>query len=196
MVAELGLSAIGVPAHRPSDVEPAATRRGEGGRSIAAEAVASTSAQPFVVTIGRFGRMEARNEQAMAAAGAVREADGVYSSMERMLRDAREKLTTIVKQFPPFLTDDPQRQAYLNGFSGLRAQIEALTVPGERSWHVPQLGDIRIPAYRPVIPTLDPATATDRDVAMVADGLGKEIQAVARVRVGLAQQVWSSGSAG
>jgi len=59
---------------------------------------------------------------------------GAQQGLDRageLLNELDATLTGIVKQYPPFAQDNPQRVAYLNTITGLRKQLEALAFPPE-----------------------------------------------------------------
>lgn len=172
--------------HPAQDLKPHQRQGREGGSDPASAAAA-------MVDIGVLTRLQMGKGDANDAAIAVREADRTYSRMEGMLRDSLKSLTAITKQFPPFLSDDPQRLAYLKNFSGLRAQIDALMVPPDARWSVMQLGEVRVPGYKPDLPGLDGASATDGDVVKAARATERSLQDVVAIRSDLAKQILSRG---
>lgn len=56
-----------------------------------------------------------------------------------VLSTVQDALGGIVKRYPPYLPDSPERVDLLNQVTGLRKQIEALSVPAEVSKRVPDL---------------------------------------------------------
>lgn len=66
------------------------------------------------------------------AALEIRAADATLDEADQLLAQIKDRLISIVKQYPPFALDNPQRVSYLNSISGLRQQLEALTFPPAR----------------------------------------------------------------
>lgn len=61
----------------------------------------------------------------------VRTEDKQFVSAEEKLSAMKAGIESIVKRYPPYPSNSPERQALLNDVVGLRKQIEALTVPAE-----------------------------------------------------------------
>ncbi|MEW6677856.1 MAG: hypothetical protein AB1421_08030 [Pseudomonadota bacterium] len=106
---------------------------------------------------------------------------------DELLAQIKERLTHIVKQYPPFSQDSPQRITYLNSISGLRKQLDALAFPPERkaqqaetaSLGLPSVPGPSLPAKGDLaIPELDPRKATDEEVRSALDAV---VAAQARV---------------
>jgi hypothetical protein len=127
----------------------------------------------------------------------------VHSSLEKAdeaLSQVIVNLTQIVKQYPPFAQDSPQRIASLNSVTGLRKQLEALAFPVERGqrglgsapgqslgWLPPQpviptQGDLSIPE-------LSPETATDSDVANALSTVAATRERVSLMKAGMWEDV-------
>lgn len=71
------------------------------------------------------GRQELLNESALA----LRDLTAVVEKSGQILGEMDKDLTIIVKMFPPYPVDNPERISLLNSFGGLRKQIEGLTFP-------------------------------------------------------------------
>jgi len=59
----------------------------------------------------------------------VREVSDTVEQSDKLLGKIEKNLGEIVKMYPPYPIDSPQRISLLNDISGLRKQIEALTFP-------------------------------------------------------------------
>lgn len=88
------------------------------------------------------------------AASMVRYADKVMAEVGQILGQMRESLGAIVKMYPPYPIDNPQRVEYLNKYTQLRHQIDALTIPPDNQRlgklvadpaRLPEAGDLHIP---------------------------------------------------
>jgi hypothetical protein len=120
-----------------------------------------------------------------------------------VLAQAKANLTQIVKQYPPFAQDSPQRIAYLNAITGLRKQLEALSFPMVREqeglepgqakgidWQevlpplplLPKQGDLSIPE-------LAPEMATDSDVASALGAVVRTQERVSLMKQGMWDEV-------
>ena len=95
-----------------------------GGKETAVPGVARPSTQAV-----RQAEVMAYRDQMNAAAVRIRSADAAMAEIGRNLGEMKETLQVIVKQFPPFALDSLERIEYLKKLSGLRQQIDALTLP-------------------------------------------------------------------
>jgi hypothetical protein len=85
----------------------------------------STSAQ----VTGAFAQLRVRQDLLLKSASLIREIDQVTGKAEELLDKIDNKLGEIVKMYPPYPIDSPQRVSFLNDIGGLRKQIDALTFP-------------------------------------------------------------------
>jgi len=79
--------------------------------------------------IGVFSQLRSRQEALNQVASTVREVTNTTEKANQLLSGMEEDLTTVVKMFPPYPVENPERISLLNSFGGLRRQIEALTYP-------------------------------------------------------------------
>jgi len=149
--------------------------------------------QTQTVSISAAASIQVNRDKSIEAGKLVREADQVLAKQETTLREMNANLQAIVKQFPPFRTDDPSRAKYLEAFSGLRQQVESLQVPRpSREDALPK--EIRFPTDHQGlgIPNLDPATASDAQVAEAAQQVDEVIAKIAGQRDGLTRDVFQA----
>ena len=177
------------------------------------EAAVPGAAQPSTQAV-RQAQVMAYRDQMNTAAVRIRSADAAMAEIGRNLGEMKETLQVIVKQFPPFALDSQERIDFLSKLSGLRKQIEALTIPapdkthgamladparvagaGESAWSLPN-GEHFVIKAPPVhlgadgldLPEL-PTTASDEDVrAMLGRVENAEIRLVS-ARAGMAESV-------
>lgn len=130
------------------------------------------------------------------AAMQIRGAHAGLSAADQLLREIKTNLTHIVKQYPPYAQDNPERIAYLNSITGLRKQLEALAFPpaAERpeipaqaarimDWQqvmppaavLPRQGDL-------AIPELNPQTAKDAEVINALDMVNRTRENIAQMQ--------------
>lgn len=69
------------------------------------------------------------NERLNGLASAVRRDDRQLAAAGSLLGRMREQLYNVVKMFPPYPPGDADRIRFLRSFSGLRQQIDNLTIP-------------------------------------------------------------------
>lgn len=111
-------------------------RVSEMSRSVQADSVLpilrDQQASSAVQVAGAFSALRSRQESLNEAAATVREVSKATEKAGQFLGKMVENLTTLVKIYPPYPLDSPERIDLLNGFGGLRRQIEALTFPKPR----------------------------------------------------------------
>jgi hypothetical protein len=78
---------------------------------------------------GLYGKLLAQQDSLSKAASVVREVGATVEKADQLLSKMEEKLGAVVKIYPPYPVDNPERISMLNSFGGLRKQIEALTFP-------------------------------------------------------------------
>lgn len=139
-------------------------------------------------------------ERRAEAASQLRQFQSSLGHADELLAKIKEQLLNIVKQYPPFAQDDPQRLAYLNAITGLRKQLDALTFPPEQtqrdasSASGPGLEEVPSLPANPLkgdlsIPDLDPASAADEDVQQALTAVNAIHDKVKEVRAALWQDV-------
>lgn len=138
---------------------------------------------------GTYAQLRARQEGLNQAASVVREVGDTVEQSGELLGKVEKNLGEIVKMYPPYPIDSPQRVSLLNDISGLRKQIEALTFPpsdavdavgrlignqkdasgkeGEAATKLDALAAIKDQMWD--IPALDPKAASDEEVSKVLD---------------------------
>jgi hypothetical protein len=137
------------------------------------------------------------------AALQIRRAQSGLDSADKLLAEIKANLIQIVKQYPPYAQDSPQRIAYLNAITGLRKQLEALSfaptgekgvrpIPSGQGFDgqsalppraaLPQPGDL-------AIPELSPQTASDGEVASALDAVKSSQDKVAQLKKSMWEDV-------
>lgn len=88
------------------------------------------------------GQVAKRSSFAIAQAGqdvrtqqavSLRDESERLNQVQEKLTSMKEDVSVIVKQYPPFAADSPERVKLLNQITGLKKQIEALMVTGEQN---------------------------------------------------------------
>jgi hypothetical protein len=137
---------------------------------------------------GLHAKLLTRQDSLGKAASVVREVSVTVEKSDQLLSKMEEKLGAVVKMYPPYPVDNPERVSLLNSFGGLRRQIDALTFPppetldalgrllgmqeyaaknAEKSVEVSAVSLIKEPMWD--IPTLDPLAAADEAVSKAFD---------------------------
>lgn len=132
---------------------------------------------------GAYAQARLRQDALNKVADVVREVAATAEKADQLLGGMEEALGEVVKMYPPYPVDNPERISLLNSFGGLRRQIDALTFPppdtlqavgnvlatGEEAMGNPEEADkksvvslIKDPMWD--IPLLDPETASDKEV--------------------------------
>ena len=80
-----------------------------------------------------LGQRQSINASRNDAAVSIRTADKAMKTINSHIISMKKQLTIIVKNYPPFLTNDPDRVRALRSFSAFRKEIEALTIPPQNN---------------------------------------------------------------
>ncbi len=156
------------------------------GNTGAATDVAARDKQTTAATqvAGAFAQVRARQDVLNKAADVVREVSATAEKADQLLGGMEDALGGVVKMYPPYPVDNPERISLLNSFGGLRRQIDALTFPPPEQLDAvgkalatgtdakAKAGEaekqsavslIKEPMWD--IPLLDPKAASDKDVS-------------------------------
>lgn len=93
------------------------------------EATPNNESTRVAQTAEVFAHLRGRQELLNQSALALRDLTAVVEKSGQILGEMDKDLTIIVKMFPPYPVDNPERISLLNSFGGLRKQIEGLTFP-------------------------------------------------------------------
>lgn len=151
--------------------------------------VASDESQSSSTQVaGLYAKLLTRQDSLGKAASVVREVGATVEKADKLLSKMEEKLGAVVKMYPPYPVDNPERVSLLNSFGGLRRQIDALTFPppekldalgqligtqedaakdAEKSAQASAVLLIKEPMWD--IPTLDPLVSGDAEVSKALD---------------------------
>ena len=64
----------------------------------------------------------------------VRAHEQTTARTDQLLAAMKDTLDRIIKNYPPYPIDDPERAKFLRSFNGLKHEIEQLTVPPDSIW--------------------------------------------------------------
>jgi hypothetical protein len=78
---------------------------------------------------GSFAQLRVGQDALNKSASVVRQFGDAVENAGQLLGKAEDKLGQIVKMYPPYPIDSPERVLLLNDLGGLRKQIDALTFP-------------------------------------------------------------------
>ncbi|PIX01097.1 MAG: hypothetical protein COZ79_08845 [Hydrogenophilales bacterium CG_4_8_14_3_um_filter_62_83] len=145
------------------------------------------------VSISSAATIQLGQDRAISAGKLINQADRTLAKQQETLSHMNANLQVIVKQFPPYGQQDPQRTAFLMAFSGLRKEIEALQVPRDPQAEQGLPDGVGLPSQGQGLnlPNLD-ATASDKQVAEAAQSIQTMIVQVAGQRADLARSVQSA----
>ncbi|MDP2431753.1 MAG: hypothetical protein Q8O33_06955 [Pseudomonadota bacterium] len=138
---------------------------------------------------GEYAQLRARQDVLNKAASVVREVSDTVEKASQLLDKIENNIGEIVKMYPPYPIDSPQRISLLNNIDGLRKQIDDLTFPppesvdaverllGNQADAVDKEGkgaarqDVLAVVKEQMwdIPTLDPRAASDAEVSKALD---------------------------
>ena len=161
-----------------------------GGRVIPIQQPGRSGPVASLSVYGQAAAKQAKQGEALAVVAlGVRQASAVAEKADALLEKIQESLTKIVKQYPPYAGDDPERLRYLNAVSGLRKQLDALRFPPQRDESstpplvtYPSKGDL-------AVPELEPERAADEEVASVLEQVEQVREKLAARRAQMWQDV-------
>ena len=160
---------------------------------------------------GVFAHLRVRQDALHKSASMIREIDQSASKAEELLDKVDNKLGEIVKMYPPYPIDSPQRVSLLNDIGGLRKQVDALTFPPADAVDALQellnpqkisseevddfvLGSNAVEVVKTKlwdIPLLDPTAATDEEVASVLNQVRELKSSIEDLQAGMWKDVVS-----
>ena len=105
-----------------------AVRQVRGGVDLAANA-RDTDVFSLDQVVGAFSQLQNRQEVLTDSASVVRETQDVADKASRLLDKMAEDLETVVKIFPPYPIDSPERISLLNSFGSMHKLIDELSFP-------------------------------------------------------------------
>ncbi|MBI4763938.1 MAG: hypothetical protein HY787_04960 [Deltaproteobacteria bacterium] len=85
-----------------------------------------------------FGRLQAINEHSNREALRIR--------ADQRKEETKETPYRIIKNYPPYPIDDPERVKFLMSFNGLKREIEQMTIPPDSKWQGTVPGENNPPA--------------------------------------------------
>ncbi len=183
-----------------------------GARSLSVSTgVDASQTPPETRVAGMFAKLQARQDAFTQAASVVRGVGDSANQAGQLLDKMEQGLGEIVKMYPPYPIDSPQRVTLLNAVSGLRKQIDELTFPPpEKLKNVERLlgqqkdgngKDGSVPAPQDVasvvkgamwdLSTLDPRSASDAEVSKALDQVNSLKVALKDVSAGMWNDVAS-----
>ncbi|MDP2787495.1 MAG: hypothetical protein Q8O79_05415 [Pseudomonadota bacterium] len=160
---------------------------------------------------GVYAKLLAGQDSLGKAAAVVREVGATVEKADKLLSKMEEDLGTVVKIYPPYPIDNPERISLLNNFGGLRRQIDALTFPPPETLEelgrllntpedanaknagnaeqVSAVSLIKEPMWD--IPSLDPLAASDAAVSEAFDQVKSMRSVLEDLQVGMWKDVIS-----
>lgn len=94
-----------------------------------------------------FGRLQAINEQANREAQRMR--------LAQRKSEMKEEEFRIIKNYPPYPSDDAERVKFLMSFNGLKREIEQMTIPPDSKWLGTFPGESSLPPEIALAPMIE-----------------------------------------
>lgn len=139
----------GQPPIRQTARAPVRVNRGQGRSAL--DKKVSTFADMTTTSVVRnqvtFGRLQAINEHSNREALRIR-ADQRNAEM-------KETQFRIIKNYPPYPIDDPERVKFLMSFNGLKREIEQMTIPPDSKWQGSVPGENNPPEETALTPLIN-----------------------------------------
>lgn len=110
-----------------------------------------------VASLSGAARQAERQSQYQQVGATLRYTNQALGAVQARLGEMHSALEGIVKLYPPYPVDSPERIALINKFGALRKQIDDLTYPPENKWlgrligdpaKLPGAGDVALPAVQ------------------------------------------------
>ncbi|ACH40737.1 hypothetical protein Gbem_3745 [Citrifermentans bemidjiense Bem] len=128
----------------------------------------------------KLGEITLQKELRNHTAAAIRATDQAAEVLGQKIDAAKKPLLTIVKNFPPFSQEDKERMELLRSYTGLRKEIDQLTIPAPPS----------VVEARKELPLPEPL-GLNPDDSQIADHVAKldaAAEAISGLRSGLAAE--------
>ncbi len=181
MATEIGITGLAATLASPINSQGSPPVRGGPDRVWSGATVDKPSADEAQIR-GEFARIQGERDARAEQAIGLREGARNLDALQAKLEETRDRLTAIVKHYPPYGKDNPVRIELLNQVSGLRKQIEALITPAEK------LADkVALPAQAAPFDfaPLDPSQASDEEVAATLSQVEAAQAGLAQLRSGM-----------
>lgn len=159
---------------------------------------------------GTFAQLRVRQDALNKTASVVREVGSSVEQASQLLGKIENTLGEIVKMYPPYPVDSPQRISLLNNIDGLRKQVDALTFPPPESVEdaVRMLGAEQDSTNKDGVavnadfvaglqermwdlPALDPASASDEEVSKALEQIKAAQDSLQELQAGMWRDVVS-----
>ncbi len=161
--------------------------------------VSSTTIPPVASGDGHFllahrlGEVATQQENLSRAAIQVRRTEANLQALDRYLSGMKKNLVELVKMYPPYPMDSPQRVALLNQIQGLRQQVDALVFQVPSRLPFPESAQDPVAAPESTLlkpsdlglPTLDPGNASDAQIGQALVQVEQAQTTVSQARQGM-----------
>jgi hypothetical protein len=134
---------------------------------------------------GEHVRAQLAQDQRLDQAVEVRQSDQALAEAEGILGVAEDALGGIVKRYPPYGPNSPERIELLNQVTGLKKQIEALNFPPEAAEQVKELD----PVLKELLGLAEEMPSEIPDEALAA--LLEKVEAAKSIVTGQRDEMWS-----
>lgn len=148
-----------------------------------------------------LGNLQTMNETQNRASSTIRAADRTLETVNMYVKQMKDVLFRIIKNYPPYPPGDAERAMFLRSFNGLKREIDSMTIPPNEQgagYRAPNpgadtgslAGRIGIP-----LPAL-PDTASDADIGLALAQLDKVRAAVGTLRSEVAGEAVAGSARG
>jgi hypothetical protein len=128
MTSEIKLTGIAAQAAGPALASAKVTSARE---NPAKPAVSVTAQDSAALSQAGFARAQDNRDARFESVVKARTETSLMVSAEQKLTDMKAGIESVVKRYPPYPSNSPERLALLNDVVGLRKQVEALMVPAD-----------------------------------------------------------------
>jgi len=148
-----------------------------------------------------LGNLQTINETQNRASSTIRAADRTLETVNMYVKQMKDVLFRIIKNYPPYPPGDAERAMFLRSFNGLKHELDSMIIPPNEQWtgyRAPNPGAdpgslaVRIGVPLPVLPD----TASDADLSAVISRLDRIQAAVGTLRSELAGEAVAGSAQG
>ncbi len=139
----------------------------------------ATAVETDTPRLSAYSRLWQHKDQTVVELRAAVEQQRRLVQADRLVRELRQQIGGLVKNYPPFPPGSEERMSYLRSISALRQQLEALTVPPA----------VEYAERLPTPPAMPPASAADAQWRAHAEDLGVYGDALGRLQAAVAESI-------
>ena len=123
--------------------------------------------QDSLSTLPRYRSLWSSDPAIRQLSNQIQSADKALGRIETYIDRMKEQLDTILKKYPPYPLDSPQRNNHLREYTALQREIDSMTIPPLRKEVAAGPNKVNTDLKIPVLP----GGSSDQEVSAAVDGL-------------------------